>query len=76
MTVLNTLCSLSAGERGVIDYIKKESPLRRRLADIGMIGETEVKCLQKSLFGDPAAYLVRDTVIAIRNDDAKYIIIK
>ena len=32
-----------------------------------------IKLLYKSGFGDPKAYLVRDTVIAIRDMDSRYI---
>ncbi|MGN1418273.1 MAG: ferrous iron transport protein A [Acutalibacteraceae bacterium] len=76
VTALRSLCSLAAGESGTVDFIKSESALRRRLFDIGVVGGTKICCLQKSIFGDPAAYLIRDTVIAIRNDDAKNIILK
>lgn len=72
---MRTLCSLGEGECAVVDHIKTESSLRRRLLDIGIVSGTKIQCLQKSVFGDPTAYLIRDTVIAIRKDDAKYIII-
>lgn len=75
MIDIRSLTSLEEGESGIVDYIKSESPLRRRLLDIGIVNGTNVQCLQKSVFGDPKAYLIRDTVIAIRNDDARYIII-
>ncbi len=73
---MRTLTSLGEGESGIVQYIRPESPLRRRLLDIGIVCGTKVQCLQKSVFGDPKAYLIRDTVIAIRNEDAGYIVIE
>ncbi len=44
--------------------------IRRRLLDLGMIPGTRVECLQKSPAGDPAAYLIRGAVIALRCEDS------
>lgn len=73
---MRTLTSLEKGESGIVRYIESESPLRKRLLDIGIVSGTKVQCLQKSVFGDPKAYLIRDTVIAIRNEDAQHIVIE
>ena len=43
--------------------------------DLGLIKNTLIKPLYKSPLNDPTAYLVRGSVIAIRNDDAKKIIV-
>lgn len=70
------LSSLDIGQSATIDHIKPESTLRTRLFDLGIVSGTQISCLQKSIFGDPCAYLIRDTVIAIRNADAKNVILK
>ncbi|MCM1363730.1 MAG: ferrous iron transport protein A [Faecalibacterium sp.] len=70
MILINTLTSLNEGDFGIVDSVTARSSIRRRLQDIGLVKGTRVLCLQKSIFGDPVAYLVRDTVIAIRNEDA------
>ncbi|MBQ3092687.1 MAG: ferrous iron transport protein A [Clostridia bacterium] len=49
---------------------------RRRIFDLGLIPNTIVKVLQKSPFGDPTAYFIRGTVIALRQDCTKKIIVK
>ena len=51
--------SLSAGE-----------PLRGRLMDLGFVPGSEVRPLFAAPMGDPRAYLVCDTVIALRQRDA------
>ena len=42
--------------------------MRRRLLDLGIIEGTEIKPLYKSPSGNPTAYQVRGTVIALRSD--------
>ena len=44
--------------------------MRRRLLDIGLIPGTRVTCTAVSPAGDPAAYLIRGAVIALRGRDA------
>ena len=44
--------------------------MRRRLQDIGLISGTRVECVGVSPLGDPAAYLIRGAVIALRREDS------
>ena len=44
--------------------------MRRRLQDIGLISGTRVECVGVSPLGDPAAYLIRGAVVALRSRDA------
>lgn len=41
------------------------------MLDFGMITGTSIEAVQKSPAGDPVAYFVRGTLIAIRSEDAK-----
>ena len=41
---------------------------RKRLLDLGVVDGTEIHPLYTSPFGNPAAYLVRGAVIALRRD--------
>ncbi|MBQ4154239.1 MAG: ferrous iron transport protein A [Clostridia bacterium] len=61
------------GQKGIIKKINTSGELRRRLLDMGLIKGTEVSCLFKSFCGDPKAYRVRGTVIALRNNDSALI---
>ncbi|GAA0071939.1 FeoA family protein [Clostridium sardiniense] len=56
----------------VID-VKAEGDLRRRFFDLGIIEGTDIKVLYEGPFGDPKAYLIRGTVIAIREEDGEKI---
>ncbi len=56
----------------VVD-VKAEGNLRRRFFDLGIIEGTNIKVLYGGPFGDPKAYLIRGTVIAIREEDGEKI---
>lgn len=70
------LCDILPGERVVIEKIKSDTQLKKRLLDIGFIKETKAECVGISPFGDPKAFLVRGSVIALREEDSKNIFVK
>lgn len=63
-----TLNKASPGNLYKIKSVNLEKSHRKRISDLGMISGTIIKVLQKSPLGDPTAYLVRGSVIALRND--------
>ncbi len=71
---MTTLNNVNIGDCALIKSIKTTDALKQRLYDIGMTPETVVKVLHQSPSGNPRAYLVRGSVIAIRNVDAEKII--
>ena len=64
----SSLNSLRVGQS--VSQIEAEPAMRRRLRDIGLIPGTRVTCTAVSPAGDPAAYLIRGAVIALRGRDA------
>lgn len=70
-----TLADLLPGERAAVLKLNLTGRLRRRLMDIGLIEGTEVECVGISPLGDPSAYLIRETVVAIRHSDGQGILI-
>jgi ferrous iron transport protein A len=50
--------------------------MRRRLLDIGLIENTRVECLGRSPGGDPAAFLIRGAVIAVRDQDGRDVLLE
>lgn len=70
-----TLNSLQVGEKARIYDVLANGSIKRRFLDIGLINGTEIECVGKSPMGDPMAFLIRGTVIAIRCDDCKNILI-
>lgn len=75
MSMYATLNALKPGQRAVVKELRTTGSMRRRLLDIGLIRDTEVECLGRSPGGDPAAYLIRGAVIAIRAADCRDILV-
>ena len=71
--MFKTLDKISIGDKVKVKKINPDCKLKRRLLDIGLIPNTPIELLYRSPFGDPGAYLIRGTIIAIRNKDAKEI---
>lgn len=64
------LDKLPMGKTGIVAALLPEAAARRRLMDLGIVDGTEIRPLYKSASGDPAAYLIRGAVIALRADTA------
>jgi len=71
-----TLNTLSIGNKAVVNNLTSDCSHKRRMNDLGLAPGTEVKALHRSPAGDPTAYYIMGTVIALRADDAKNIIIQ
>ncbi len=69
-----TLSTLGVGQSACVTDIRTQGAMRRRLLDIGLIPGTRVTCVARSPAGDPAAYLIRGAVIALRAEDAGQIL--
>lgn len=67
---------LKIGQSAVIDGIKGDHKLVKRLLALGCIEGTEVKVTNVAPFGDPIMINVRGFNLAIRKRDAKNIAIK
>lgn len=72
----NTLNELKKGEKAIIKELNIEGSMKRRLLDIGFIKNSIVECVLESPLKDPKAYSIRGTLIAIRENDAKKILIE
>lgn len=66
-----TLDELPASARGVVTALEAHGPERRRLMDLGVLPGAEVRVEGRSPLGDPTAYLVRGSVIALRRAQAR-----
>ena len=56
-----------------IKSINANEIIKRRLYDVGIISDTKIKLLYVSPSKNIKAYLVRDSIISIRNKDAALI---
>ena len=63
MTHIQTLSELQPGQSATVRSVCAP--------DLGLIENTHVVCLGRSPMGDPSAYLIRGTVIALRRCDCR-----
>lgn len=71
-----TLNDTQINKEYTIVKINAEDNIKYRLYDLGIYRGAKIKRLRSSPLGDPVSYLVKDTVFAIRNEDAKKIEVK
>ncbi|MGI6647655.1 MAG: FeoA family protein [Bacillota bacterium] len=67
------LSDIPVGATGVIAGLNLNGLLRRRVLDLGMVPGTFIECLRQSPSGDPTAYRVRGTTIALRRESTDQI---
>lgn len=72
------LSLLKKGQKAIITSISKEciGEMRQRLLDLGFIKGSKISIHNISPLGDPIAYNIHNTIIALRVEDTKKILIK
>lgn len=69
------LSKLAVGAACKVASIEVNGLLRRRVLDLGIVPGTAITCVRTSPAGNPTAYRVRETLIALRNEDAAQILV-
>ena len=70
------LTQLSIGNSGRVDSLLAQGLTRRRLLDLGLVPGTEVEAIRRSPAGDPIAFLIRGTIIALREEVSRQVLIR
>lgn len=70
-----SLSNLKLNTCGYIKEINCNNSIKRRLLDLGLVPNTKIVPILKSVSGDPIAYEVRNIILAIRKQDADKIIV-
>lgn len=65
-----TLNELPINSIANIKNLNCKEKIRRRLLDLGMIKNSPIKAVLKSPSGDPIAYEIKGTLIALRKEDS------
>lgn len=68
-----SLAEAKTGQSVEISRIEVQGVLRRRLLDLGFVPGNTVEVLQRSPLGDPVAYRVNQTIIALRREESSLI---
>lgn len=67
------LDTLPLNHSGKVQNINCKSHIKHRLLDLGLVKGTNIVPVFKSPSGDPTAFFIRGSTIAIRKEDAKAI---
>lgn len=73
--IFSTLNNLKRGGIAQVYDLDITGDMRQRLQDLGLIPGTTIECLFSSAKDAISAYLIRGSVIALRCEDAKGIVI-
>ena len=65
-----TLNNLKTGHSATVTIIHNKSTERRRLFDLGILPGTRIENVMSSPLGDPVAYRIRNSVVALRREQA------
>ena len=68
-----TLDKLDINKIATISNLDCKGDLRRRLLDLGLVNGTNIIAIFKSPMGNPIAYEVRGTIIALRKEYSRLI---
>lgn len=69
------LDNLPLETEGLVDTLNCRGAIRRRLLDLGIVKGTKILPVFKSPSGDPTAFLIRGSLIALRKEDANLILV-
>lgn len=61
---------------GIVKELNCNGNIRRRLLDLGIVDGTKIIPVFKSPSGDPIAYEIRKTILALRKEDSNLINLK
>jgi len=70
------LTDLLPGQSATVKALRCNGAIRRRFQDIGITPGTYITCVTVSPLNDPTAYLIKNTLIAIRQEDASCIVVE
>lgn len=73
---MRSLNELKTNEESIIVSVNTDINIKRRLMDIGFVKGEKVKLILKNFGDNMRAYKIKNTVMALRVNDTKNILIK
>lgn len=71
-----SLARLAIGKQAVVLEVRGAGGIRKRLLDLGLVPGTIVEPIRRSPAGDPTAFDIRGTVIALRQRDGDTVLVQ
>lgn len=63
------LSQIDLGEKARVVWVASEKHMAQRLSDLGFVPDEEIACVLKGRKGGMRAYLVRNAVIGLREEN-------
>lgn len=70
-----SLAEVPVGHTVVVRGLSAAGGARRRLLDLGLVPGTVIRVVRRSPLGDPTAYLIRGSLLALRREDAARVLV-
>lgn len=74
--MIMTLDQLPTGRNAAVMAVNSDEPLKRKLYDFGLVAGTQIQCRYRSPKGDVTAIALRGSVLALRTEDLRRIIVR
>lgn len=71
----STLANLEIGVTAQITAVTGETPISRRLLEMGVVPGANVRVIKSAPFGDPLEIRVRNSHLAVRRSEARTILV-
>ncbi len=76
MEVITSLANLRPGSTAEVISLQARNLARRRLLDLGLVPGTRVVVMRHSPSGDPTAYFIRGSTIALRREEGQQVLVR
>ncbi len=67
------LREMEIGQRAIIKEVRAEGELGRRIRDMGLVPETEIRIVGRAPLKDPVALRLKGFTLTLRNSEADWI---
>jgi ferrous iron transport protein A len=74
--LMKTAAELKPGEKAIVKDVDNDHPSSHRLLEVGFTPGQEIEYISGAVFGDPMAFSIRGSIVAIRKNEASCILIK
>jgi len=72
---VETLDSLSLGQRAVISDVSGDDAISVRLMEMGLLDGEEIELIGRAPLGDPLEFLIRGYRLSLRAEEARRVVI-